>query len=468
MTKKILFILVTLIGVAFLIYSKNQSTNNDPWRNIKTKHPHLDHSAFFNKVFKGPQEVTSACLKCHQQTGKDFMKTSHWNWTGDTVVSKTSGESIKIGKKNLINNFCIGIKGNWSSCTKCHAGYGWKDEKFDFKNEKNIDCLVCHDGSGTYAKGKMGLPQKKVDLLAVAKSVGVPKRENCGSCHYYGGGGLGVKHGDLDNTLDNPSQYDDVHMGKYKLLCIDCHQTTHHNIPGKAYSVSVKKSNGLSCTNCHAKKPHADSRINSHLQKLACVTCHIPKYAKKVPTKMTWDWSTAGDDKKHADPHHYLKKKGSFSYEMNLTPEYFWFDKSVRRYLLGDKIDPSKITELNPLNGNKNDPKSKIWPFKVHRGKQIYDKKYLYFMSPVTAGKDGYWHNFDWNQALELSEKFTGLKYSGKYGFAETRMYWPLSHMVAPKQKSLSCNDCHSITQKRFNWKELGYENDPATEIKNK
>jgi hypothetical protein len=25
----------------------------------------------------------------------------------------------------------------------------------------------------------------------------------------------------------------------------------------------------------------------------------------------------------------------------------------------------------------------------------------------------------------------------------KTRMYWPVTHMVAPKEKSLTCNDCH-------------------------
>lgn len=37
-------------------------------------------------------------------------------------------------------------------CAQCHAGYGWKDETFDFSNQDNIDCLVCHDLTGTYNK----------------------------------------------------------------------------------------------------------------------------------------------------------------------------------------------------------------------------------------------------------------------------------------------------------------------------
>ena len=36
-----------------------------------------------------------------------------------------------------------------------------------------------------------------------------------------------------------------------------------------------------------------------------------------------------------------------------------------------------------------------------------------------------------------------GLPFSGSYGFAETEMNWPLNHMVAPKGKSVTCEECH-------------------------
>ena len=40
-------------------------------------------------------------------------------------------------------------------------------------------------------------------------------------------------------------------------------------------------------------------------------------------------------------------------------------------------------------------------------------------------------------------------------------MYWPLSHMVATKDKSLQCTDCHG-DRGRMNWPALGYPGDPA------
>jgi hypothetical protein len=58
----------------------------------------------------------------------------------------------RLGKKNVINNFCTAIPSNYEFCTACHVGYGWKDQNFDFASQENVDCLVCHDTTGTYRK----------------------------------------------------------------------------------------------------------------------------------------------------------------------------------------------------------------------------------------------------------------------------------------------------------------------------
>ena len=303
------------------------------------------------------------------------MKTAHWQWLGGEVMVPGHEQPMRIGKKNLINNFCISVTGNYAACTKCHAGYGWSDATFDFGKAENVDCLVCHERTGAYVKGDSGIPTKESDLLAAARSVGFPKRENCSVCHSYGGGGQGVKHGDLDSSLENPSGEDDVHMGAHGFLCIDCHRTTKHSISGRAFSVSVEDANGIGCTDCHQKPPHADQRINAHLASVACQTCHIPTYARKLPTKTFWDWSKAGDPDREEDPHHYLKIKGEFVYGQDIVPEYMWFNRSVDRYLLGDAIDSTQVTDINRPRGDIHDPGAKIWPFKVHRALQPFDRK---------------------------------------------------------------------------------------------
>jgi hypothetical protein len=36
-----------------------------------------------------------------------------------------------------------------------------------------------------------------------------------------------------------------------------------------------------------------------------------------------------------------------------------------------------------------------------------------------------------------------GLNYSGDMKFVDTEMSWPITHMVAPKEDALSCQQCH-------------------------
>ncbi len=70
----------------------------------------------------------------------------------------------------------------------------------------------------------------------------------------------------------------------------------------------------------------APDRLNAHTSAVACQTCHIPRMAVGAPTKMAWDWSTAGRDLDIEDPHVYQKKKGSFVYMQNVPPEYFRYN----------------------------------------------------------------------------------------------------------------------------------------------
>ncbi len=82
------------------------------------------------------------------------MKTSHWLWSKETDKYPGKNGKVAVGKRNVINNFYPGIVSNESSCTSCHIGYGWRDSSFNFNDEKKIDCLVCHDRTGSYKKAR--------------------------------------------------------------------------------------------------------------------------------------------------------------------------------------------------------------------------------------------------------------------------------------------------------------------------
>jgi len=426
-----------------------------------------DHAELIEGPFGSPQEVTETCLMCHEGVDQQIMMTRHWNWLGDEFMNK-DGVTMRVGKQNLINNCCIAVPSNWPRCTSCHIGYGWADESFDFTNGNNIDCLVCHDQTGTYKKTPTGagMPDPSVDLVKVAQSVGKTTIRNCAVCHFNGGGGSGVKHGDMDASMLNPDKYLDVHMGGQGYTCSTCHDGGEHKILGASHGSMASGTNHIYCTACHEEKPHKDKLLNNHMASIACETCHIPTFAREEPTKTWWDWSTAGQDRQNTTNECglpvYDKKKGDFAWGMNVVPEYRWYNGQADYYRFGDKFDPAKVLELNKLSGNIGDSKAKITPFKVMRGKQIYDAKNNYLIVPKLYGEDGYWASFDWDRASTLGMASIDLPYSGAYGWVETAMYWPINHMVAVHQDALTCHDCHTTTGKaRLDWAALGYEGDP-------
>jgi octaheme c-type cytochrome (tetrathionate reductase family) len=451
---------LALVAVPLVVFlPRAEPRIDEPARGVPMRKPHTDHTALLTGPYDSGSEVTQACLECHPQAAEEMMGTVHWTWESEPYILPGRDQPVTIGKKNQLNNFCIGVQSNWEGCTTCHAGYGWDDADFDFEAQENVDCLVCHDTTGTYVKGTAGLPVEGVDLVYVAGHVGYTSRKSCGTCHFEGGGGEGVKHGDLDGSLIHPPAAVDVHMGESEFVCTDCHWTEDHVIAGRAISVSLDRENQVECTNCHAGRPHEDDRLNAHTSAVACQTCHIPAAALRDPTKMYWDWSTAGQDRPE-NHYTYLKIKGSFVYESDIIPEYRWYDGVADRYLLGDPIDPGAVTILNPLAGSIDDPDARIFPFKIHTAKQPYDVVYRYLLQPKTVGEDGFWEDFDWDQAFRLGSLATGFPYSGQYGFAETEMFWPITHMVAPADQALVCADCHS-EEGRLDWQALGYPGDP-------
>jgi len=455
---------VSLIGAG--IWAGTAIPDQDataPWSQLPTQPAHVDHSKLLEGPFETGTQVTRACLECHPSDAHELMATSHWTWQGQRVQRPGDPEPIMVGKHNLINNFCIGVQPNLPRCTTCHAGYGWRDDSFDFEAEAHVDCLVCHSDPTLYWKGLAGEPGEGVDLLAAARAVGPPTRATCGSCHFQGGGGDAVKHGDLDGTLAWPTARVDVHMGQHDMSCQDCHRTEDHVIPGCSLGVCMDREDRIECGDCHGDAPHGSQRLNSHTSSVACQTCHIPVMAPDEPTKISWDWSEAGRDDIPQDPHRYLKKKGSFEYVSDAIPEYRWYndDAPSGRYITGDPVKPDEVLPLNPLCGSARDPGARIWPVKVHRGTQPYDAEHGYLLIPKTYGEGGYWTEFDWDAAFRMAEDSTGLAYSGSYAWVDTEMAWPLHHLTRPGGEALQCTDCHG-ERGRMDWQGLGYEGDPA------
>jgi len=493
------------------------------------------------ETFSSGPEVTKVCLICHTEAAKQLHKTKHWTWN---FRNPKTGQSL--GKKNLVNNFRGAVTTNYAICTSCHIGFGWHDDSFDFGSEENVDCLSCHDTTGTYKKFPLpgghpayletfpdcdrchgtGTPTplagnkftaltevsceachgdaphpaendmlnehsdrvtcqachvalvapgneaawKGPDWGNIARNVGLPTRQNCGRCHFFSGGGDGVKHGDMDTSLIDAKREVDVHMESAGLnfQCRTCHRTERHQVPGSRYVGLAKDLEGIvipgkngdrvSCESCHSDTPHprtVNNKLNHHIGKIACQTCHIPEFARGgVATQLWWDWSTAGKLSTFGTPlitrtngHAvYDARKGDAKFEENVIPEYRWFDGDVKYTLMGDIIDPSKEVEINSFASNHDSPNARIWPFKIMRGRQPYDTENKTLAIAHIYGNDdtAYRKNFDWDLAIETGMETAGIPYSGQYDFIETAMYWPITHMVAPKSDALACNACHS------------------------
>jgi len=472
----VFIIIVPWIIILWVVFTFTRDRDRDYFssKNIEVRRDSVpvDHSKFadLQKEFTSGPEVTEACLNCHNGRGMEFMKTEHWQWK--KIDSIPGRGNINLGKINLLNDFCVGVNSNEKLCSLCHAGYGYGDKNFDFHNQNNIDCLICHDNTHKYKKSKpgkpntgSGFPVPDVDLTDVAQHIGLPQRNNCGACHFTGGGGNNVKHGDLEKALNNCTRDVDVHMaadGK-NFLCTDCHKTHNHQISGQLYTVSSSNKNSFGCEECHTDRPHISKLLNEHNEMVACQTCHIPIYAKVEPTKIYWDWSTAGklkDGKPYTEwsedkLHEYDTKHGTAIFGKDLQPEYIWFNGTADHFLITDKVkDTTKPLVLNQLFGSYQDyfnpvdsaHRSKIFPVKVMRGKQIYDPVNRTIIQPKLVGPKGsgaYWADYDWNASAKAGMDYLNLPYSGKYDFISTESFWPLNHEVSKSDKALKCVDCH-------------------------
>ena len=397
----------------------------------------------------GPLDVTKECLRCHENAGHEILETSHWKWQGPSPYSVGNEDRIDLGKKGkTVNNFCVNILGNWPDCTGCHIGYGWEDDTFDFTDMSKIDCLVCHDRTDwhEFVTTEAGWPKEGLDLKLCAESVGRPERENCGSCHFFGGHGGAVKHGALTplvGEMSYPEKSLDVHMGDgLDFKCQDCHKTRNHKIAGRSISVPVSEGN-ITCTYCHTETPHIDTsllshHLNKHTKHIACQTCHIPVYSKKKATEISWDWSVINKENANHGGHRVKKQAGQ--------PTYFWYNGTAKHYVLGDPINENGVTEIAKPMGSREDASAKIYPFKPHKGKQVFDTVNRYLLTFQLWS--GLAKHLDWDRAIKHSEPYSGLEFSGKYGFEETIMYQTVTHEVLPKEEALSCRQCHTSLAK--------------------
>lgn len=430
----------------------------------------MDHS-FITKY-----EGTKTCLSCHEKVAKDVHASHHYQFKSK-VTDLIGWEGSVAGKLGGTNDFCMTPDFNWigqltsvvkketkpGGCGQCHVGLGLKPTAEATQEQlENIDCLICHAPAKEYSRtvikdgDKFKLaPASTVDVNAVAKKVARPTNANCLACHAKSGGGPNYKRGDLEPAHATATKDLDVHMSA-GVKCTDCHKTKNHKISGRG--VDLRASDypeyKVKCENCHKEKPHKNAILNTHaVNAVYCTACHIPEFAKTTATDMHRDWSQAevSELKDLYEP--------KITFKKNVKPVFAWWNGKSLAHKTNDPIalnDKGVLTMFKP-DGSINDKKAKIYAFKYHTAKLPYDTESK-VLAPPKAGA-----------VFQTGNVLGGIKKGFeewlkkpyvKHDFVNTERYMGLFHEVAPKEKALSCNDCHGENGV-MDFKALGYADNP-------
>ena len=453
--------------------------------------PGFHEHVFADKVIPNGFTSVTDCFICHQNIADGLASSGHWQWQG-TPTNIVGHTTETHGMRDLINGFQLGVSSNEAYCSKCHFSFGWADKTFDFSTSGGVDCFVCHDSTGTYvrqvtangaeaaiASGGTVTPATGADFIAIADSAIAPVRSNCGACHFSADGGDNVMHGDLSSALVAPTEDVDVHMGSAAsgglgFVCQTCHSQLNHGFAGWTLHSLSDGGDSPSCTRCHSSTaPHTqdfplDVLLNPHVSHLACELCHIPAFARNVPTLTAQYWDTAGQDISPIPTDAlgqptYDKNRGTLAWGKDVAPVPRWFDGRMRRKLvLADDTYTNAGTTTDPVVlaapvATANDPGAKIYPFKVMLGRQPADTVNKRLIVPhlfgAAAGSNPFWEKFDWAAAIQEGATYSGVPYSGTFGFVDTVTYLPVNHEIPPKEQALLCPSCHGIT---WHWAELG------------
>jgi octaheme c-type cytochrome (tetrathionate reductase family) len=413
--------------------------------------------------FTSSADVTAACLKCHHQQAVEVLQSTHWTWVRQRAVN---GKNTLYGKKDSLTGFAIDVSSNPSRCMGCHVSNTRPDVDFNAPRPEMVDCLVCHDTTGTYRQADPGVPanHSRQELELMTRNVGTPTPGNCMTCH-FADCDLPSADQSRQTSPGNRAPSQDIHMDRAAtaFTCQDCH--LRHS--GHSFSRKMGRVNGSSpgrgCASCHTSVPHTIDQLNQHMATIACQTCHIPQYAQKSPVIISWNWIMTGKANRvyqnRSQGRIMVQDENGFSSATQMEPVYLWDDGGDRVYTRGQRIRPRELTYLQ--RPSERTPDSKITPFRVIYGTQMYDTKYRYLISPLLQPTGStFFPGSDWDAVARQGMQAIVLPFSGQYAFAPTAALRRINHGVVPAAKAFGCIDCHGRTSP-MPWEELGYDQDP-------
>ncbi len=435
-----------------------------------TPDPAQPHQNITN--YEGPQ----TCVACHTQEANDALHSEHMKWDG---------------KWAQVNTYCTAPQPAEYACLSCHASTG----KVTNQTVNDVDCLICHSDTYRRSLQPLDIPltvtdwqgnqktymtprknaegnytmQPRFDLMPagttmaqLAQNVHLPTRATCLRCHATAGGSDGAKRGDMSTALINPSLTSDVHMSPQgaNFTCQACHVTTDHQIPGKGIDLRISEGGAVkSCADCHGAKPHGNAELNRHTDRVACQTCHVPTFAKDMPTELSRDWrhpvwNPAGCSGQGAWVGEEVKAS-------NVVPRYTFWNGTSYVYDLAQSVSaqPDGTYAMAKANGSIDEDGSKLYPIKLHEAVQP-----RHDASGRMVQYDVLWNFMTGKYEEAAARGVAFMNLNGSYSWVNTTAEQLITHGVGPKDSALRCADCHENTA-RMNLPELGYvlKGDEAT-----
>lgn len=433
----------------------------------------------------------STCLSCHRDDAQNMFGAVHYQWTGPCPnVPNIEGNA---GKADVaINTYCGSVTTSRSiACWSCHAGTGAKPTStMDDAQLSNIDCLMCHqeqyrrtpsapfenvtytDFNGTSHTWRLPVEDAQgnfkyvintaamnISAVEAARTVHLPTRATCLTCHAYAAGSDCGKRGDLSTAMVNPAFNVDVHMSPdgQNIQCRQCHQEDQHHFLGRGLDLRENdRPERLTCVSggCHDPNHHDNSRLNEHTARVACQSCHIPVYSKVLTTEISRDWT------KQFWAQALFMGQGGYKPEENrvgnVIPTYAWFNGTSYVYVLGQQ--PPQRTdgayELASPYGNVGN--GMIFPMKEHTSNAaMHDATGQ--LIPWSVSTFFFTGNF--TQSVEVGQQMSGL--TGSWSLVEDHTYQTLNHQVSPSENALQCAQCHAEyaggAQTRMTLQSMGY-----------
>lgn len=362
--------------------------------------------------------------------GQDLFagKTAPVNMVPDNIEHSYHGQLGLGTGRGMLEKWCAlpnfsfeeqgGIEG-WiqQPCVGCHVGASWNPD-LPFAN-----CALCHDDEPTNSR----YPPPTVAA--------------CMTCH--------KKDTEKRGDLFTPATDAHIALG---LRCQDCHLRTtdpggwsdHQFAKGTALDTTEPTMKGtLSCATCHldphAQLGHRGSKIDAHLDKVACETCHTGARPGWALASRQWNVFT------EAGLPYSVKRDPGF------LPVYKWYDN------LGAGAAGDYLLPILGVTERRNAPGARIYPFNPvtvtwfvkTAGSPLDDV----IIVPEVKAADS-----DGDRIVTVEE----MRVAYPEATLVTRdMTFSISHSVAPSIEAYDCQDCHGRDAWVLDWTALGYPRDP-------